>query len=141
MTVLLLGNMIQTLLFCLTGVQARQHEPGPADHSNFGIGHMIGAFVAGCGIAIILCVVAIFYVKRKKNHFSVPKAEENNLHDTSSVSRYSTITRENGQSMKEPLSPTSSGKREKNRNSKLRTPSPLKFIFPKRKRRYPVESV
>lgn len=110
-----------------------------ADGSAFGIGHVLGAAAVGCVFAIVLCVVAIMYVKRKKKHFNVSKAEES-LHDTSSENKYSTIARENGELLKEPLSPTNTGKRDKNRNSKIKT-SPLNIIFSRSKTRDPEEQV
>ena len=108
-----------------------------AHGSAFGIGHVLGAAAVGCVFAIFLCVVAIMYVKRKKKHFNVSKAEES-LHDKSSENKYSTIPRENGDLLKEPLSPTNTGKQDKNRNSKIETSSPLKSIFSRSKTRRPV---
>jgi len=123
------------------GMLGRQHGSNSSNNSNFGIGHVIGAAVIGCVFAIVLCVAAIYYVRRRKNQFNVSKAEEGSLHDTSSENKYSTIPRENGELIKEPLSPTSKGNRDKNRNSRIKTPSPLKIIFTRRKQHYPVDSV
>ena len=108
-----------------------------ADGSAFGIGHVLGAAAVGCVFAIVLCVVAIMYVKRNKKQFNVSKAEQS-LHDTSDENKYSTIPRENGELLRKPPSPTNTGKRDKNRNSKSKTPSPLKFILSRRKDRDPV---
>ena len=119
----------------------RRQEVSNSPHdSAFGIGHVLGAAAVGCVFAIVLCVVAIMYVKRKKKHFNVSKAEES-LHDTSSENKYSTIPRKNGELLTEPPSPTNTGKRDKSRNSKIKTPSPLKMIFLRSKTRQPVDAV
>ena len=125
---------------CLTVSMRRQEVLNSPHGSAFGIGHVLGAAAVGCVFAIVLCVVAIMYVKRKKKHFNVSKAEES-LHDTSSENKYSTIPRKNGELLTEPPSPTNTGKRDKNRNSKIKTPSPLKMIFLRSKTRQPVDAV
>ena len=121
-------------------MKGRQLGPGPSDKSNFGIGHVIGAAVIGCAFTIALCVAAACYVNRRKRRFNVSKADDS--HDTSSENKYATIPRtENGELLKEPLSPTSTRDKDKHRNLRLKTPSPLKVLFTKRKEHYAMDSV
>lgn len=121
-----------------TSVVGRRTAPNVLEKSNFGLGHVIGAAVIGCVFTITLCVAAICFVNRRKKQFDVSKMGDNSLNETGNDSRYSTLpARENVELLKNSGTP---GINDKNRNSSKKTPSPLKIMFEKRKKRYPVNS-
>lgn len=123
---------------CLTGVVGRRTAPNVLEKSNFGLGHVIGAAIIGCVFTITLCVAAICFVNRRKKQFDVSKMGDNSLNETGNDNRYSTLpARENVELLKNSGTP---GIKDKNRNSSKKTPSPLKIMFEKRKKRYPVNS-
>ena len=123
---------------CLTGVVGRRTDPNVLEKSNFGLGHLIGAAVIGCVFTITLCVAAICFVNRRKKQFDVSKMGDNSLNETGNDSRYSTLpARDNVELLKNPRTP---GIKDKNKNSSKKTPSPLKMMLEKRKKRYPVNS-
>ena len=123
---------------CLTGVVGRRTAPNVLEKSNFGLGDVIGAAIIGCVFTITLCVAAICFVNRRKKQFDVSKMGDNSLNETGNDNRYSTLpARENVELLKNSGTP---GIKDKNRNSSKKTPSPLKIMFEKRKKRYPVNS-
>ena len=117
----------------LTGVLGRQQASHPShDVSNGPV--IIGATV-GSVIVVVWCVAVVFYMNHKKK-YNVSKTEENNSHDAGSESKFSTLPSGTDESLRQPLSPSSShGKRDKSRSRKIKFP--MKNFFPKRMRETP----
>ena len=118
--------------------------PRTSEGSNLGIGHVIGAAVAGCVLTFILFAGALYFIKYRKKQFDVSKAEESSLHNTSSGSKYSTIVRENGVPSRGPPSTSSShstASKDSVRDTQKKTSSRLKMLQVFRKQHSSAEAV
>lgn len=129
--------------FCFLAVEM-QRAPKTNEGSKLKVGHVIGAAVAGCALTIILFLGAFYYFKCRNKNFNVSKAEETSLHNTSSESKYSTISRGNGVPNRGPPSTSSSHSTESKdsiKNTKRKTSSPLKMLRVFRKPHSSAEAV
>ena len=111
----------------LTGVLGRQQGSHSSD--NISNGPVIIGATVGSVIVVVWCVAAIFYMNHKKK-YNISKTEENNSHDAGSESKFSTLSSATDESLRQPLSPSSSHrKRDTSRSSKIKFP--MKNFLPK----------